>query len=32
MNRASIKPGVWGVIIGSILTMIVGFNWGGWTR
>jgi hypothetical protein len=31
MNRASIKPGVWGVIIGSILTMIVGFNWGGWT-
>jgi dienelactone hydrolase len=31
MNRASIKPGVWGVIIGSILTMIVGFSWGGWT-
>ena len=31
MNRASIKPGVWGVIIGSVLTMIVGFNWGGWT-
>jgi type VI protein secretion system component VasK len=31
MNRASIKPGVWGVIIGSILTMIVGFAWGGWT-
>jgi type VI protein secretion system component VasK len=31
MNRASIKPGVWGVIIGSILTMIVGFTWGGWT-
>jgi hypothetical protein len=31
MNRASIKPGVWGAIIGSILTMIVGFNWGGWT-
>ena len=26
-----IKPGVWGAIIGSILTMIVGFNWGGWT-
>ena len=31
MNRASIKPGVWGLIIGSILTMIVGFTWGGWT-
>jgi hypothetical protein len=25
------KPGVWGAVIGSILTMIVGFNWGGWT-
>ena len=29
--RASLKPGIWGVIIGSILTMIVGFSWGGWT-
>lgn len=26
-----IKPGIWGVVIGSILTMVVGFNWGGWT-
>ena len=26
-----IKPGVWGVVIGSVLTMIVGFGWGGWT-
>lgn len=25
------KPGIWGVVIGSILTMIVGFSWGGWT-
>jgi hypothetical protein len=25
------KPGVWGAVIGSILTMIVGFSWGGWT-
>ncbi len=25
------KPGVWGLVIGSILTMIVGFQWGGWT-
>jgi hypothetical protein len=31
VQRAWIKPGVWGAIIGSILTMIVGFNWGGWT-
>jgi len=29
--RASLKPGIWGAVIGSILTMIVGFNWGGWT-
>jgi hypothetical protein len=25
--RASLKPGIWGVIIGGILTMIVGFSW-----
>lgn len=24
------KPGVWGAVIGAILTLIVGFNWGGW--
>ena len=24
------KPGAWGFVIGSVLTMIVGFNWGGW--
>lgn len=29
--RASLKPGIWGVVVGSILTMIVGFSWGGWT-
>ena len=30
VHRAWLKPGVWGAVIGSILTMIVGFNWGGW--
>ena len=25
-----LKPGVWGFVIGSIVTMIVGFAWGGW--
>jgi len=25
-----IKLGVWGAIIGAILTMIIGFVWGGW--
>jgi len=27
----SFKPGVWGVIIGSVGTMIFGFSWLGWT-
>jgi hypothetical protein len=32
LNRyASLKPGLWGVVIGSVVTMIVGFSWGGWT-
>jgi hypothetical protein len=26
-----VKPLAWGFVIGSIVTMIVGFNWGGWT-
>lgn len=26
-----LKPGIWGAVVGSILTMIVGFSWGGWT-
>jgi len=25
------KAGAWGFVVGSIVTMIVGFNWGGWT-
>ena len=25
------KPGIWGAIIGSIATMIVGFSYAGWT-
>lgn len=29
--RSWSKPGAWGAVIGSILTMIVGFSWGGWT-
>jgi type VI protein secretion system component VasK len=31
IQRAWMKPGIWGAVIGSIFTMIVGFNWGGWT-
>ena len=26
-----IKPGIWGAVAGSVLTMIVGFSYGGWT-
>lgn len=26
-----IKFGVWGLILGAVITMIVGFAWGGWT-
>ncbi|MGH7384137.1 MAG: hypothetical protein ACREKG_03075 [Candidatus Rokuibacteriota bacterium] len=31
MQFAWLKPGIWGAVIGSILTMIVGFSWGGWS-
>ena len=30
MNAPWIKPGIWGAVIGSVLTMIIGFGWGGW--
>ena len=26
-----IKPGVWGAVAGSVVTMIIGFSYGGWT-
>jgi hypothetical protein len=25
-----ITPSIWGAVIGSVLTMIIGFGWGGW--
>jgi type VI protein secretion system component VasK len=31
MQYPWLKPGIWGAVIGCILTMIVGFSWGGWT-
>lgn len=31
MHQAWLKPGIWGVVVGSVLTMIVGFSWGGWS-
>lgn len=30
-TAAKIKYGVWGLICGAIIAMIVGFAWGGWT-
>jgi len=29
--KASFKLGAWGFVVGSIVTMIVGFSWGGWS-
>jgi hypothetical protein len=26
----SVKPAVWGMVCGGIITMVVGFYWGGW--
>ena len=31
MDKSWIKPGAWGVVVGGIVTMIIGFSWGGWT-
>lgn len=25
------KPAAWGFVVGSVVTMIIGFSWGGWT-
>ncbi len=30
-TQGKIKYGVWGLIVGAVLTMIVGFAWGGWS-
>ncbi len=30
-NAAEIKYGVWGLICGAVIAMIIGFAWGGWT-
>jgi hypothetical protein len=29
-NEAKIKYGIWGLIVGAVITMIIGFAWGGW--
>ena len=30
-TAAKIKYGVWGLICGAVIAMILGFAWGGWT-
>ena len=30
-TTAKIKYGVWGLICGAVIAMIIGFGWGGWT-
>ena len=30
-NAAKIKYGIWGLIGGAVVAMILGFVWGGWT-
>jgi len=25
-----VKPGCWGVVVGAIAAMVIGFTWGGW--
>jgi hypothetical protein len=26
-----LKPGAWGFVVGGLVTIVVGFSWGGWT-
>ena len=30
VTAAKVKYGIWGLILGAVITMIVGFAWGGW--
>ena len=30
-TAAKTKYGVWGLICGAVIAMIIGFSWGGWT-
>ena len=31
VTDAKVVYGFWGVVLGASITMIIGFNWGGWT-
>jgi hypothetical protein len=30
-NAGKVKYGVWGLVCGAVIAMVVGFSWGGWT-
>ena len=30
-TAGKVKFGVWGIIVGAVIAMIIGFAWGGWT-
>jgi len=30
-TEGKIKYGIWGLIVGAVIVMIIGFAWGGWT-
>jgi hypothetical protein len=30
-TAGKIKYGIWGLIVGAVIVMIIGFAWGGWT-
>jgi hypothetical protein len=30
-TAGKIKYGIWGLILGAVVAMIIGFGWGGWT-
>jgi len=30
-TAGKVKYGIWGLIVGAVIAMIIGFNWGGWT-
>jgi len=30
-TEGKIKYGVWGLVCGAVIAMIIGFGWGGWT-
>ncbi|MGD8389407.1 MAG: hypothetical protein PVG49_19835 [Desulfobacteraceae bacterium] len=30
-TTGKVKYGIWGLVLGALVAMIVGFSWGGWT-